>query len=231
LVALLAGIFASVTRSNASDSPEWKVIEDLNPPWGAIGQVNIAGYRTRIECTGSLIASNVVITAAHCVMDPWHQRPLPADEIHFLAGVRKSKWLAHSTAKCLHFLPSYRSADHSFVDDVVLITLANAIKDVAPLQLEASATEGSKVSLVHAAYIADRRYLLSAQFGCHLIARDPNLWLTDCDARPASSGGPLFAQTTVGLKLAAVMVGIGPKGSVAVPMPELVEISSARSCP
>jgi protease YdgD len=221
-------VFAAAPSSGVSDR---EAIEDLSPPWSAIGQVNVAGYRSRIECTGSLIASNVVITAAHCVMDPWHQKPFADDEIHFLAGVRKSKWLAHSTARCLHFLPDYQYSDHSLVGDVVLITLADDIKSVPPVQLDASDVVGPNVSLVHAAYTADRRYLLTAQFGCHLIAHDLSLWLTDCNARPASSGGPVFTQTKDGLRLAAVMVGVGPKGSLAVPITKIPEVSSARSCP
>ena len=30
----------------------------------------------------------IVLTAAHCVMDPWHKTPFPLHDIHFLAGVR-----------------------------------------------------------------------------------------------------------------------------------------------
>ena len=94
---LLASVcaFAQSLPRDMSGDGDRRVIEDLSPPWGSIGQVNVAGYRRRTECTGSLIATNVVITAAHCVMDPWHRKAFPVDEIHFLAGVRKSKWLGH----------------------------------------------------------------------------------------------------------------------------------------
>ena len=83
------------------------VIEQLSAPWGAIGQINTTGYRRTTSCTGSLIATNLVITAAHCVMDPWSRKRPPLHQIHFLAGVRGPSWLAHSTAKCLHFPPKY----------------------------------------------------------------------------------------------------------------------------
>ena len=207
------------------------MIEELGPPWGSIGQVNVAGYRRRLECTGSLIAPDVVITAAHCVMDPWHRKPFPVHHIHFLAGVRRSTWLGHSTAKCLHFLPDYESAGQPFSKDVVLITLNDSLEQVAPLELDRNAAQESDVSLVHAAYPSKRRHVLTAQFGCHLIKQSPNLWRTDCDARPASSGGPVFIQREDGLKLAAVMVGAGPSSSVAVPIANWIELLAARSCP
>jgi protease YdgD len=229
----LSSVCASAETSPnvKSDSVYRRVIEELSPPWGSIGQVNVAGYRSRIECTGSLVAANVVITAAHCVMDQLRREPIPVDEIHFLAGVRKSKWLGHSTAKCLHFLPGYQYADQSFSRDIVLITLNDNLSDITPSELDQTETQTSDISLVHAAYPADRRYVLTGQFGCHLIKHDQNLWLTDCDAHPASSGGPVFIQRKEGLKLAAIMVGAGPAGSVAVPIANSFDVSAVRDCP
>jgi protease YdgD len=212
-----------------------RTVDELNPPWGAVGQINVAGYRRRTECTGSLIAANVVITAAHCVMDPWHRKPFPVDEIHFLAGVRRSKWLGHSTAKCLHFPPDYEYRDHPSSNDVVLIMLNDSFHNIAPSELDRAGAQGSDISLVYslvyAAYLADRRYVLSAQFGCHLLAQDHGLWLTDCYARPAGSGGPVFVQRNDGLKLAAIMVGTAPSRSVAIPIPNWVDLPAARKCP
>jgi len=232
LVALfLPGVCASAETNVKSDGVNRRVIEELSPPWGSIGQVNVAGYRSRIECTGSLVAANVVITAAHCVMDQMRREPLPVDEIHFLAGVRKSKWLGHSTAKCLHFLPGYEYRDKSFSRDIVLITLNDNLNDIPPTELDQTEVQTSDISLVHAAYPADRRYLLTGQFGCHLIKHDPILWLTDCDAHPASSGGPVFIERKEGLKLAAVMVGEGPSGSIAVPIANSFDVSAVRDCP
>ena len=84
-----------------------EVIDQQGAPWAAIGQVNATGYRHLTRCSGSLIAANLVITAAHCVMDPGRREPFPVHQIHFLAGVSGSGWLGHSIAKCLHFPPDY----------------------------------------------------------------------------------------------------------------------------
>ena len=127
-------------------------------------------------------------------------------------------------------MPGYDYGDRSLARDVALITLQEDLNQVVPVQLGQATIDGD-TSLVHAAYPADRRYALTAQFGCKLIAHDQNLWLTDCDARPASSGGPVFVQTKDGLKLAAIMVAVGAKGSVAVSVMNGIDVSAARSCP
>ena len=229
LLGSLSGFAQGPTRILSGG--ERNVIEELRPPWGSVGQVNVAGYRQRVECTGSLIAANVVITAAHCVTDALHRKPFPLEEIHFLAGVRGSKWLGHSTARCLHFVADYDYGAQSFSKDIVLITLNDNFNDIVPADLDRTDGLGPDTSLIHAAYPADRRYVLTAQFGCHLVTQDKNLWLTDCDARPASSGGPLFIQRDDGLKLAAIMVGVAHSGSVAVPIPNWIDMSVARGCP
>jgi protease YdgD len=232
--------FAIVSASAGDPQPgmlgndDRRVIDQLSTPWGAIGQINVTGYRRTSWCTGSLIATNLVFTAAHCVMDPWSRKPFPLHQIHFLAGVRRSSWLGHSTAKCLHFSPEYKfpSTGGAFLRDVVLIVLKDDLANIAPLELDRAEVQSSDISLVHAWYPADRRYVLSGHFGCRLLAQTPYLWLTDCDTNAASSGGPVFIQGKEALKLAAIMVGVaGRSRSVAVPVANWIDVVAERNCP
>jgi V8-like Glu-specific endopeptidase len=129
-------------------------------------------------------------------------------------------------------MPDYDYGIRSLSKDVVLITLKDSLDNVVPSELARSDTQTSRISLTYAAYPADRRYVLTAQFGCHLVTKGEDLWRTDCDARPGSSGGPVFIEGENGPRLAAIMVGAGPSGSVAVPIASWVDdIAEARNCP
>ncbi|MFM7083617.1 MAG: trypsin-like serine peptidase [Hyphomicrobium sp.] len=82
-------------------------------PWDAIGQVNISGYRRITRCTGTLIASNLVITAAHCLIDQSTNKHWPLNTIHFVAGVKGELSRGHATAKCLKFIKGFKILSES----------------------------------------------------------------------------------------------------------------------
>jgi hypothetical protein len=176
----VADTFAGDPQPGILGDDNRKVIHQQGAPWTAVGQVNVTGYRRAMKCTGSLIASNLVITAAHCAMDPWRRKFVPLHQIHFVAGVRASGWLGHSTAKCLHFAPGYEYVGPNkilpslpfqdvprgaFSHDVALIVLKDDLNNVAPLELDRAELWSSGVPLVHASYAADRRYVLTGHFG------------------------------------------------------------------
>jgi protease YdgD len=110
-VALL--VTAAAVTAALSEQPGLIDKDDRQPvttqgrPWDAIGQVNVGGYRSVGQCTGTLVRPDLVITAAHCVMDDAKASPHPLHNIHFLSGVSGDRNLGHAQAKCLRFLKGY----------------------------------------------------------------------------------------------------------------------------
>lgn len=217
-----------------------KPVAGTGQPWDAVGQVNIGGYRSIGQCTGTLVRADVVVTAAHCVMDDAKAKPHPSHNIHFIAGVSGEKYLAHAKAKCVRFLKGYAYVP---VRDASGVPLSALYEDVAAIVLTTKlALEPAAVadlrprdpgeSLVHAAYPSDRRYQLLAHVGCRLLRpnRPVPIWLNDCDTHPASSGGPVFVEENGDLRLAAVMVGAGRRNNTALPIAVWQELLDGKDC-
>jgi V8-like Glu-specific endopeptidase len=223
-------------------------VEQDGMPWDAIGQVNVSGYRRSGRCTGTLVAPDLVMTAAHCVLDPWTKKPYALKDIHFLTGVRGSEHKGHATAKCLKFprgftftppetinpsLPSQQVPIEALFTDAVAVVLDEKLT-VAPVSLADDPRAEPGLPLVHAAYPADRRFALTAHFDCQFLRGDLTgpLWFVDCDTHPASSGGPVLLDEGGQLKLVAVMVATGERlSNSAVPIPVWRDIAQDSSCP
>lgn len=247
LLLAVAGItaFSAVAASQTKQpgligNDDRKPVAATGQPWDAVGQVNIGGYRSLGQCTGTLVGPDLVITAAHCVMDDAQAKPYPTHNIHFLAGVRGENHIAHAKAKCLRFLKGYAYVPVRNSNGVPLTALyqdAAAIVLTTKLAIEPAAVADLRPrdpgeSLIHAAYPSDRRYQLLAHIGCRLLRpnRPVPIWLNDCDTHPASSGGPVFVEESGQLRIAAVMVGAGRRNNTALPIAVWQELLDGKGC-
>ena len=204
----------------AVDSSAW--------PWRAIGLVRrkIGG-----ACTGTLIAKNVVLTAAHCLFDQRSGRQLQAAELRFFAGYRNGQSIASSLGAGI-VRTSDRHAQRAptikdMATDWALIVLRDQlpVRPIPLARLPSSGKPGSpdQTPVARAGYSEDRPTTLSVDPGCRILHRDPadRFLFTDCDTLKGDSGSPLLhgqgeATTVIGVTSGLITADNGRPGSVVV---------------
>ena len=215
VVAVLSGSPSAMYAGHANLTPEGVIGEDdripmdtWERPWNSVGKVH-AQKGSRIDyCSATLIAPKVAVTVAHCLHNRRTGKQLRPSAVHFLAGYRKEKYVAHSVAECLKINPAYqlrrKPTLESVSEDFAFIILKKSMNVPTARILEhREVALGDR--LVHAGYCCDRKYLLSVHDGCEVKHIEGTAIFTDCDTADGASGGPVFLKQDGEHYLAAVM--------------------------
>jgi V8-like Glu-specific endopeptidase len=176
----------------------------------AVGRLNIAGRRF---CSATLIAEDVVVTAAHCLFHPRTRARVPDSELRFVAGLRLGETAAvrrvSRTAVHPDFtydgipdLPGVRS-------DLAVALLDAPVASDAAAPIPPAALAGAEAPLAIVSYARDRPQAPSIEAPCHALVRFDDVAALDCGATYGASGAPLLEGGGEAMRVVGVVSAVG----------------------
>ncbi|MEV8465862.1 trypsin-like serine protease [Fluviibacterium sp. DFM31] len=183
---VLMATTAPVSAKDTRGSREMLTVQEQNR-WQAIGRLNVTGIGF---CTATAVGADLILTAAHCVVDKRTGKPVRPERVHFLAGFRAGTYAAHGLGREIVLMPGYNRSMRTVDRDIALIRLAAPLPaTITPISTGRGVQPD--LSLHTLSYGLDRAQIPSIERDCHLKNRVGAVIYTSCDGVPGVSGAPV----------------------------------------
>ncbi|KUP93455.1 trypsin-like serine peptidase [Tritonibacter horizontis] len=189
---LFAIIVACLTLGAADTAKAFDRRASSLPGWEAVGRLNISG---KYMCTGTLIASNLVLTAAHCVFDAKTGQRVNPRGIRFEAGLDGRRFKAARMVSKAVVHPSYQfraTGRAQLGHDIAVLRLSSPIShgEIRPFSMSSRADRGASVDVLSYNYNNATRPNLEKD--CHVLSRRTQTVVMSCRVEFGASGAPVL---------------------------------------
>lgn len=201
--------------------------ENAAQVWRAVGRIDLGrqGF-----CSGTLIAPDLVLTAAHCLYRPGSGQLWKTGDIVFRAGLRDGSAVLSRRISALVAHPGFQAQGpldmQNVAHDVGLLKLAEPVStfEIPPFRLLTGRAAPGPVSVV--SYGRGRADAQSRQSQCQMMEHVQGVMVFDCDVTFGSSGAPVFVHQLGRNHVVSLISGMvaidGRKLSVGMDLPQRV---------